>query len=39
MLEDEAHQKEKLEVEIAALHSQLLQMSFDADEVRYMQSL
>lgn len=33
MLEDETHQKEKLEGEIATLHSQLLQLSFDADEV------
>ncbi|XP_050379083.1 kinesin-like protein KIN-UA isoform X2 [Argentina anserina] len=32
MLEDEAHQKEKLEGEIVTLHSRLLQMSFDADE-------
>jgi len=33
MLEDEACQKEKLEGEIAILHSQLLQISFEADEV------
>lgn len=33
MLEDEACQKERLEGEIAILHSQLLQISFDADEV------
>ncbi|XP_061964960.1 kinesin-like protein KIN-UA [Populus nigra] len=32
MLEDEACQKEKLEVEIATLQSQLLQISFEADE-------
>ncbi|PNT45072.1 hypothetical protein POPTR_003G117000v4 [Populus trichocarpa] len=32
MLEDEACQKEKLEGEIAILHSQLLQISFEADE-------
>ncbi|MCH95092.1 armadillo repeat-containing kinesin-like protein 3-like, partial [Trifolium medium] len=35
MLEDEAHQKEKLEGEIAILQSQLLQLSLEADEVRY----
>lgn len=33
MLEDEEHQKEKLEGEIATLHSQLLQLSFEANEV------
>lgn len=33
MLEDESRQKEKLEGEIAELQSQLLQISFDADEV------
>lgn len=33
MLEDEASQKERLEGEIAILQSQLLQLSFDADEV------
>lgn len=33
MLEDEARQKEKLEAEIAILHGQLLQISFEADEV------
>lgn len=33
MLEDEAHQKEKLEEEIAMLQTQLLQLSFEADEV------
>lgn len=33
MLEDETRQKEKLEEEIAMLHSQLLQLSFEADEV------
>ncbi|PNY15629.1 armadillo repeat-containing kinesin-like protein 3-like, partial [Trifolium pratense] len=32
MLEDEAHQKEKLEGEIAILQSQLLQLSLEADE-------
>ncbi|RXH97375.1 hypothetical protein DVH24_036043 [Malus domestica] len=32
MLEDGEHQKEKLEGEIARLHSQLLQRSFEADE-------
>ncbi|KAF2313175.1 hypothetical protein GH714_009608 [Hevea brasiliensis] len=34
MLEDEACQKEKLEGEIAILQSQLLQVSFEADETR-----
>ncbi|KAF7810243.1 kinesin-like protein KIN-UA isoform X1 [Senna tora] len=34
MLEDEAHHKEKLEGEIAILQSQLLQLSFEADETR-----
>ncbi|KAL9438689.1 hypothetical protein AB3S75_024374 [Citrus x aurantiifolia] len=34
MLEDEAHQKKKLEEEIALLQSQLLQISFEADETR-----
>jgi kinesin family protein 5 len=33
MLEDEARQKEKFEGEIAILHGQLLQLSFEADEV------
>ena len=33
MLEDEACQKEKLEGEITVLQSQLLQISFEADEV------
>lgn len=33
MLEDEAQQKEKLEEEITILQSQLLQLSFEADEV------
>jgi kinesin family protein 5 len=33
MLEDEARQKEKLEGDIATLQSQLLQISFEADEV------
>lgn len=33
MLEDEAYQKDKLEEEIAILRSQLLQLSFEADEV------
>lgn len=33
MLEDEVHQKEKLEGEIAVLQSQLMQISFEADEV------
>ncbi|BBH03230.1 armadillo repeat kinesin 3 [Prunus dulcis] len=32
MLEDEEHQKDKLEGEIATLHSQLLQLSFEANE-------
>ncbi|XP_058083680.1 kinesin-like protein KIN-UB [Magnolia sinica] len=32
MLEDEAHQKEKLEEEIAVLKNQLLQLSIEADE-------
>lgn len=34
MLEDEAHQKEKLEGEIAILQSQMLQFSLEADETR-----
>lgn len=34
MLEDEACQREKLEREIAMLQSQLLQLSFEADETR-----
>lgn len=34
MLEDEEHQKNKLEEEIALLQSQLLQISFEADETR-----
>lgn len=38
MLEDEAHQKMKLEGEIALLQSQLLQISFEADEVRCIQN-
>lgn len=33
MLEEETHQKEKLEEEIAVLQSQLMQISFEADEV------
>ena len=33
MLEDEARQKEKLEGEIALLQRQLMQISFEADEV------
>lgn len=33
MLEDEERQKEKLEGEIAMLQTQLLQLSFEADEV------
>ncbi|CAL5377732.1 unnamed protein product [Camellia sinensis] len=33
LLEDEVHQKRKLEEEIAVLQSQLLQLSFEADEV------
>lgn len=33
MLEDEAQQKDKLEGEIAVLQSQLMQISFEADEV------
>ncbi|PQQ19948.1 kinesin-like protein KIN-UA [Prunus yedoensis var. nudiflora] len=33
MLENEEHQKEKLEGEIATLHSQLLQLSFEANEM------
>lgn len=35
MLEDEAYQKEKLEGEISMLQTQLLQLSFEADEVFY----
>lgn len=38
MLEDEEHQKNKLEEEIALLQSQLLQISFEADEVRCIQN-
>lgn len=34
MLEDEVHQREKREEEISMLQNQLLQISFDADEVR-----
>lgn len=34
MLEDEKCQKAKLEEEIAVLQSQLLQLSFEADEVK-----
>ncbi|KAJ4712890.1 Kinesin-like protein [Melia azedarach] len=34
MLEDEAHQKKNLEGEIAMLQTQLLQLSFEADETR-----
>ena len=34
-MEDEAHQKQKLEEEIAVLQSQLLQLSFEADEVGF----
>lgn len=33
MLEDEVHRREKLEEEISVLQNQLLQLSFDADEV------
>lgn len=33
MLEDESHEKAKFEAEISALQSQLLQLSFEADEV------
>lgn len=33
MLEDEARQKEALEGEIATLKNQLLQLSYEADEV------
>ncbi|KAJ0604357.1 putative kinesin-like protein [Helianthus annuus] len=32
MLEDKVHQTEKLEEEISVLQTQLLQLSFDADE-------
>lgn len=39
MLENEAHQKEKLEEEISILQSQLLQLSFEADEVCCLQNL
>jgi len=38
MLENETQQKEKLEGEIATLHSQLLQLSLTADEVKNTQS-
>lgn len=34
MLENETQQKEKLEGEIATLHTQLLQLSLTADEVK-----
>ncbi|KAH7519563.1 hypothetical protein FEM48_Zijuj08G0050300 [Ziziphus jujuba var. spinosa] len=34
MLEEEAHQKKKLEEEIIVLRSQLLQLSFEADQMR-----
>ncbi|CAI0417466.1 unnamed protein product, partial [Linum tenue] len=34
MLDDEAHQKEKLEMEIGKLQSHLLQLSVEADETR-----
>ncbi|PSS09744.1 Kinesin-like protein [Actinidia chinensis var. chinensis] len=34
LVEDEAHHKQKLEEEIAVLQSQLLQLSFEADETR-----
>lgn len=34
MLEDEVHHREKLEEEISMLQNQLLQLSFDADEVQ-----
>ena len=34
LLEDESQEKAKLEEEIAALQSQLLQLSFEADEVQ-----
>ena len=37
MLEDEANQREKLEGEIAILQSQLMQISFEADEVSCFQ--
>lgn len=33
MLDDEAHQKNKLEEEIIILRSQLFQLSFEADQV------
>lgn len=33
MLEEEAHQKKKLEEEIIILRSQLLQLSYEADQV------
>lgn len=39
MLEDESRQKEILEGEIAVLQSQLLQLSFDTDEVHYSKSV
>lgn len=37
MLEDEACQKQKLEGEIAMLQSRLLQISFDTDEVCFIE--
>lgn len=33
LLEDEAHQKKKLEEEVIILKSQLLQLNFEADKV------
>lgn len=38
MLESETQQKEKLEGDIATLHTQLLQLSLTADEVKIMES-
>jgi len=37
MLEDEAHQKEKLKGEIARLQSQLLQLRFEVGKVSHIE--
>lgn len=36
MLEEEAHQKKKLEEEIIILQSQLLQLTYEADQVLFL---
>lgn len=38
MLEDEAHQKQKLEQEVTILKTQLLQLSFESDKVYCLKS-